>query len=132
MPHLQGIPKVFWWSTVPTILFARTIAHEMAHHIYLCRNELCYVTNSSDVIEGVANNYARDVLNQMRKERKYRLGFWWVKEIAFWHYSLGILDFRENKYASSADHFFYAWKLDPRLDGVASRYWAAIDKLSSS
>jgi len=38
MPELcYGIPSFLWWTTVPTLLITKVLAHEVAHHLKFTR-----------------------------------------------------------------------------------------------
>jgi tetratricopeptide (TPR) repeat protein len=131
-PIFRGVPKFLWWSCVPLIIIVSTLAHEVAHHQHLGLGNLslCIVENEDPEI--VANRYAENTLSQMRKKRKYRLGFWWLKELAEWHYVIGIIDAQAGRYESAMSHFHYAWNFNPQLENVAAYFWSAKDKIDAS
>jgi hypothetical protein len=119
----QGVPGFLWWSTVPTLRIIRTLAHEVAHHLTAKRGYIYLPNEKSEDEELLADRYANDVLREMTKRWHYKLGQWWLRESAFWHYSQGLLDWREKKYASASAHFYRAWDFNPELEEVASFYW---------
>jgi hypothetical protein len=131
-PIFSGIPKFLWWSSVPVILLLRTLAHEIAHHQHagLGNQSLCIVENEDPEI--VANRYAENTLSQMKRKWRYRLGFWWLKELAEWHYVKGIVDAQAGRYESAMSHFHHAWNFNPKLENVAAYFWSAKDKVDTS
>jgi hypothetical protein len=107
----------------------RTIAHEVGHHLHLGIGNLGSPRDDPEVI---AKKYSTEILESLKRNWKYRLGFWWIKEIAFWHYVQGMLDDRRKKYKSAAEHFYTAWNLDPKLGNVASYYWSTKEKSTTT
>lgn len=127
---IDGVPKIFWLSTVPMILIMETLSHEVAHHLHLDRKRSVLSKLKAKDPEEVAKQFAAKIISQMRNSWKYSLGFWWIKELAFYHYCKGIFAFEDAKYSLSVNHYFNAWRLDPSLSEVAERHWAAKEKVN--
>jgi hypothetical protein len=120
----RPIPRAYFWTTVPTLLIIRTLAHEVAHHLVATRG---YVFKRGENFkhkeyeEVAANRYAYDVLKKMQERWYYRLGRWMIKDLADHHHVMALFDWREKKYEKSAEHWYKAWWLNPELDEAA--YW---------
>ena len=127
-PIIDGIPKIFWLSTVPMILITKTLSHEVAHHLHLDRKRSVLSKLKTKDPEEVAKQFAAKILLQMRNSWKYFIGFWLIKELAFYYYCQGIFAFEKHKYSLSANHYFNAWRLDTTLYEVAERHWAAKER----
>jgi hypothetical protein len=123
----RGLPGIFWWSSMPTLRITRTLAHEVAHHLVATQAHV----NGSDqpgndeAEESAANNYAAHVLKRMSRTWFNKLGQRGLKEIAQWHYVLGIADMRAKKFGEAADSFYKAWDLDPSNREAGDLYWRA-------
>ena len=107
------------------ILITKTLSHEEAHHLHLDRKRSVLSKLKTKDREEVARQFAAKTVLQMRNSWKYSMGFWWIKELAFYHFCKGILAFEKDKYSLSENHYFSAWRLDPSLSEVAERHWAA-------
>ncbi|MEK6288510.1 MAG: hypothetical protein AABO57_22565 [Acidobacteriota bacterium] len=118
------VPFIYWWTTVPTLLIAHSLAHEVAHHLVATRG---YVFKNGENLEHreyeevAANRYAFYVVKKMEERWYYRLARWMIKDLADHHHVLALLDWREKKYEKSAEHWYRAWCLNPELDEAA--YW---------
>ena len=95
---------------------------ETGHHLHLGR---CKLGVRNLDTETVARDYSVQTIARLKKKWRYKLGFWWINEIAFWHYSMGILDGQAEKHEAAARHFYSAWNLNPQLENVAAYYWTA-------
>jgi tetratricopeptide (TPR) repeat protein len=124
----RPIPRVYRWTTVPTLLITRTLAHEVAHHLAATRG---YVFKRGEnhehreYEEVVANRYAFYVIERMQGRWYHRLGKWLIRDLADHHYIQGMLDWKEGKYKNAVKHFYRACRLNPDLDEAAYWYWRA-------
>ena len=131
----QSIPFLYRYTTVPTLLIAHSLAHEVAHHLVATRG---YVFKRGENLkhkayeEVIANRYAFYVVKRMEKRWYYRLGRWMVRDLSDHHHVLALLDWREKKYERSALHWYRAWCLNPELDEAAYWYWRAKKMHSAS
>jgi len=120
----RGIPAWLWWSTVPTLCINQTLAHEVAHHLAFTRG---YVLKPGEFLnkeESLASKYAENVLKRMTKRWHYRLGRWFIKELAGWYFAFGLVDARKGRYRSAADRFYTTWSLHPEHRNAADYYWS--------
>jgi len=124
----RAIPAIFKWTTVPTIIIGRTLAHELAHHV-IAKGEFVFQHNEHarqfEYEEEIANRYAFEVLKQMKARWHYKLAFWLLKRIAAFHYVLGLADWKERKYEKAAERWYRAWLLDPDRQDAVDWYWHA-------
>lgn len=121
----NSVPSFLWWSTLPTLRIIRTLAHEVAHHLFQMKGYINQPGDKKEDEEVLAESYAVRTLQRILSKWQYKLGGKMAKEIAFWHYSQGILDLKSKQYLSASNHFFKAWDLDPELQDVSSFYWQA-------
>ncbi len=121
----HSIPQYLWWSTIPTLRIIRTLAHEVAHHLFQIRGFIDHLGEIKKDEELLADKYAARILQTALSQWQYQLGSRLAKEIAFWNYSQGIIDWKAKKYEVAAEHFFKAWDLDPELSDVELFYLQA-------
>lgn len=130
----RAIPRLWWWTTVPTLLMTCTLAHEIAHHLVANRG---YIFKSGERFkykeheEAAANRYAFEVINRMQRQPGYKFGRWLMNNLADHYYMNGILGWRKRNYREAADNWYKAWSLNPDHDEAAYWYWRA-KQLSSS
>jgi hypothetical protein len=130
MDFLNSVPVIFRWRTVSKLQILRTLAHEVGHHVFATQENYNAISKQKDK-EEFANLYATEVIKKMLGKWRYRLANRVIKELACWHYSMGIIKFRENQYAASADHYLKAWELDPYLYDAGSRYLSVRNMIDS-
>ena len=124
----RGIPSIYWWTTVPTLLIASTLAHEVAHHVVARRgyiNEPGETRKYDEYDEAFAYRYAFEVRKRMMGKWYYRFGVWAIKDLAQWQYYFGIHDWSAGKYAEAAKHWYRAWSLDTDHRDAEEWYWRA-------
>ncbi len=124
----RAVPCAYWWTTVPTLLITRVLAHEVAHHLVAKRGYIFRRgerLNHREYEEAAANRYAFSVIERMQERWVYRIGRWLIKDLADHHYIIGMLDWKEKKYSKAADRWYKAWCLNPNLDEAAHWYWRA-------
>lgn len=127
----RTIPSWLRWSPVPTLRIVRTLAHEVAHHLIATRGYVNQPGEETEDEESLADGYADKTLKRMVKRWPYRLGQWYFKERASWHYIFGSLDWRQQKYEAAANRFLDAWNLDPSHKSAAYWYWRARERCST-
>jgi len=130
----RGIPRLYWWTPVPTLRVGRTLAHEVGHHLIAQRGYIFQPgekVDQDEYEEEMANRYAFSVIKKMSQRWYYRLGQRLAKDLASTYYALGILDWNEKKYKEAAESWYRAWNLDPDHQEAVDLYWRA-KKLSKT
>jgi len=120
----RGIPKIYWLSPVMTLQLAHTLAHEVGHHLI---EERGYVFERGEKIEWreyreeLANRYSFSVRQRMLRRWHYRVASWLTRDLAGWHYAIGIADWNEGRYEQAATRWEIAFCLDPNRQDAD--YW---------
>lgn len=128
----RSLPRILWWSSLPTLRIVRTLSHEVAHHLAATKGHVLGSDENGKDEESVANKYANNVLARMQSKWFNRLGQRCLKEIAEWHYVFGIADWRAKKFVNAADSFYKAWDLDPSNEEANYWYWRAREMLKAT
>ncbi len=124
----RGVPSIYWWTTVPTLLITFTLAHEVAHHVVARRG---YINKPEERRkygqheEAFANRYAFSIWARMKQKWYYRFGEWAMKNLAEWQFGFGIHDWNAGRYAEAAEHWHTAWSFNPDHNEAAEWYWRA-------
>lgn len=124
----RGIPKVYWLSPVMTLQLARTLTHEVGHHLI---EERGYVFERGENIEGheyqeeLANRYSYSVRKRMLRRWHYRVASWLTQDLAGWHYAIGIADWRKGRYEQAATRWEITFCLDPNREDADFWYHQA-------
>jgi hypothetical protein len=124
------IPLILRWGPIFTLRLARSLAHEVAHHLQATRGYI-FAHNESDDEEALADYYAKEVIYQMTENWRYRFAGLVLKEIASWHFAFGQVDWKQKHFSDAANHFFAAWDLDREHSKASRWYWRAKEELSN-
>jgi hypothetical protein len=118
----RGIPKIYWPTPVVTLNIARTLAHEVGHHLIAKRGFVFAPgekVSPADFEEEMANRYAHMVLQKMKHRWYYRVGERATKDLAGSHYIKGIINWRSGDYERAAENWYRSFCLDPdREDAI--------------
>jgi hypothetical protein len=120
----RGIPRVYWLTPVFTLHLARTVSHEIGHHLIAERG---YIFEPGEKLElphheeEIANRYAASVVSRMKARSYYRLAAWLGRDLADWHYLQGIFAWEAGRYSRAAERWYAAFLLDP--DHLDASYW---------
>jgi hypothetical protein len=124
----RAVPRVLQFSTVPTLLIGRSLAHEVGHHL-VAKQGYIFEPNEKyqkfEYEEEMANRYAFSVLQRMYSRWHYRVGSWLSKRTAALHYVMATADWKEQKYAQAAECWYRAWLLDPDRQDAVDWFWRA-------
>ena len=121
----RSIPRLYWWTTVPTLLISYTLAHEVGHHLIAKRG---YVFQPGETYECDANEeefcdrYAFRVTQKMLERWYYRLGRSGLKDLAAWYYIFGCLDWEQGRYNKAAERFYTCFVLDQSREDALNWY----------
>lgn len=130
----RGIPKVYWLSPIVTLLLARLLAHEVGHHLIKQRG---YIFERGERIapreyeEELAERYSFSVRKRMLRRWSYRFADWLTRDLAGWHYSIGIADWQEGRYEKAADRWETTFCLDPNRTDADYWYYEAKKALAT-
>ena len=135
MPDLCfGIPQFLWWTTVPTLLMTKVLAHEVAHHLRRTRG---YIFSRNENFkrdwqeEAAADRYAFDLIRRMRRRWSYWLGHEVIDITAQAYYRLGVKRWEEKNYAKAALYWKKAREINSDHTYAAHWYWRALDMVES-
>ncbi len=122
-----GIPRIFWLSPVITLHIARTLAHEVGHHIIAQRGYIFdrHEKTKDDFGEEMADRYAFFVAKRMLSRRHYRVAERITHDLAEWHYNIGTIEWRDSRFERAADYWHKAFLLDPNHPDAGYWYWQA-------
>ena len=120
----RGIPRIYWLSPVITLRLTRLLAHEVGHHLIRQRG---YIFERGERIvprqyeEELAYRYSFSVCKRMFRRWYYRFADWLTRDLAGWHYAIGITDWRLAQYKEAAARWEIAFCLDRNRDDAD--YW---------
>src|ERR1700730_119991 len=134
-----GIPKLLMPSPMATLKLARTLAHEVGHHVIATRG---YIYKPSEkykplnVIrnpyeEKMADAYASDVIERMQKYWIYRIGQLMSRMLSSFLYQAGIQDYWDGNYQSSASLQARAHSLNLENEDAGQCFRHAMEKLKT-
>jgi len=118
------VPRLYWFTTVPTLLITHTLAHEVGHHIVAKRGYIIKPGETRKLEEheeAFANRYAFSVHERMRGRWYYRFGDSAIRDLSQWHYVFGMISWKSENYVKAAEHWYNASELDP--DNNEADYW---------
>lgn len=120
----KGVPRIYWLTTVPTVLIANTLAHEVGHHVMAKRGYIIQPGKTAKLPEHeeiFAERYAFGVLERMRARWYYRAAHWAIKDLSRTHYIWAMISWRSKNYVKAARHWYIASELDPNNNDAD--YW---------
>ena len=134
-----GIPKPLLGTRMATLKVARTLAHEVGHHVIAIRG---YIYDPSEkyrpwngvrnpVEEDMVNRYASDVLDRMKKDWSYKVGELLARMISHFLYKAGLQDYWDGNYKVAASRQSQAHSLNPKIEEAGQCFRHAIEKLKS-
>lgn len=120
----RGVPRIYWFSPVITLILAQTLSHEIGHHLIATRGfvfapgEKVY---PSEYEEEMAHRYAYHVVKTMKSRWYYRLADYIIKDLASSQYIKGMFAWRKGDYEKAARCWSGSFHLNPnRNDAI---YW---------
>jgi len=128
----RGIPKLYWLTPVTTLSFARTLAHEVGHHLIAERGYVFTVgekTHLPEYEEEMAHRYSSSVLKRMRQRCYYRLAHRAMRDLALTHYMLGVHEWNAGRYRKAAEDWYKAFHLDSDRQDAIDWYLRARQRL---
>lgn len=126
-----GIPlKLKRWPIV-TYCIARTLFHEIGHHVIAEKGYIYLPTEKykgegyDEFKEEMADRYAFDLLSKMTNHPYYKLGKSMTRWLANEHYAQGIYYWKLEQYSKAAEKWYFTWHLNPAHEYAAHWYWRA-------
>ena len=134
-----GIPKLLMASRICTLKIARTLAHEIGHHVIATRG---YIHQPSEHYqpwtgirdpheEEMADQYAAEVMNRMLTSWRNRFSRLLAQMLSIFLYKAGIQDYWDGNYESSARLEFRARAINPDNVEAGQCYRHAMEKLKT-
>jgi hypothetical protein len=130
---LRGVPRWGLRTTMPSLLFARVLAHEVGHHLVSVRGYALHPSEQPRRRHGVyeeemVDRYAFELVRKAKTRWRYRLGQWLIRQIAEWHFVQGRVDRERKDYTQATERFLKAANLNPEFDDARQAYWLAKDQ----
>jgi hypothetical protein len=126
-----GIPRIYWMSPVVTLQIARTLAHEVGHHVKARGGFVFDNDESGEEEELLVDQYASKVIAKMQSRAWYRFGTWLARDLACTHYLQGLVAWNSQQYAEAASSWKKSFNIDPSREDASYWYWRAIEKLNT-
>lgn len=134
-----GIPKVFLKSRMATLKIARTLTHEVGHHVIATRG---YIYDPSEKYrpwngirnpaeEDMVDRYASDVLERMKRQLSYKVAELQTQTVSHLLYKAGLQDYFAENYKASASRQARAHSLNPKNEEAGQCFRHAIEKLKA-
>lgn len=130
----RGIPKLYWLSRLITLRLTRLLAHEVGHHLIKQRG---YIFERGERVspreyeEELAERYSFNVRKRMLRRSSYRFADWLTRDLAGWHYAIGISEWRDGRYEQAAARWETTFCLDPNRADADYWYYEAKKALAT-
>jgi hypothetical protein len=125
------VPGVFAHTPAMTIRVAKTIAHEVGHHLIAEKKYAPRKKPDSDVLETeeeFAERYERAVISRMERAGIYHLGGRLLRLAAAMNYYRGARAWNKKNFDQAAHYFDMAIQVDPTHDDANYWFWKAREK----
>jgi hypothetical protein len=134
-----GIPTLLIAAPMTTLRVARTLAHEVGHHLIATRG---YIYKPSErhhqsdgrrdpYAEKMADSYAADVINRMLRHLPYKLGNLMARRLSNSLYQWGLADYWAGDYQAAASKQARAETLNPENEDAGQCFRHAMEKLKA-
>jgi hypothetical protein len=134
-----GIPRPMIYTPAATLRLARTLAHEIGHHIvdtkgYIYKpweNYKPWTGVIDPYEEAMVEAYAGDVIERMLRRWPYKIGNFLIRKFANLLYRAGFEKYKEGDYQRSARLGFFSYNLDSTNLHANQCYGHAMEKLKT-
>jgi len=132
-----GIPTLLMVSPMAILRLAKTLAHEIGHHVITTRGFIYEPWEKYKPWNGIrdpytekmADAYSLDVSKRMLSRWHYRLARWLTNAFAKVLYKVGLQNYRTEDYRLSAQLNFKAYLLNSENEDAGQCYRHAMEKL---
>ncbi len=133
-----GIPTLLMATPMATLKLARSLAHEVGHHVIATRGYIYKPWEKYKPWDGIrdpyeekmADAYSADVIERMLRHWPYKLGKLMARMLSSFLYKAGIQDYWDGNYQSSASLQFHAETINPENEDAGQCYRHAMEKLN--
>ena len=125
------VPRVLTHTPAMTVWVAKTIAHEVGHHLIAEKKYALRKKADSDVLETgeeFAQRYARAVISRIQRGGIYHLGAKLLRFAAAINYYCGAREWHKKNFDQAAHYFDMAIQVDPTDDDANYWFWKAREK----
>lgn len=134
-----GVPKAFRVTSVATLKIARTLAHEIGHHVIASRGYIYQPSEKYRPWNGIRNpeeetmvdRYASDITERMLRHPSYKLGKSLTRMLSSLLHSAGLKNYSKQNYQLAASMFARAHSLDLENEDAGQAYRHAMEKLKT-
>ncbi len=132
-----GIPKLFWVSPTARLKIARTLFHEIGHHVIATRGYINephekykpWDGSRSPYEEEMADSYASNAMTRMLRAWPYKFGRLVARGLSTLYFKAGIQDYWDGNYQSAAALQFRAHSLNRQNEEAGQCYRHAMEQL---
>ena len=125
------VPGVFTHTPAMTIRVAKTIAHEVGHHLIAEKKYALRKKPDSDELETeeeFAERYERSVISRMKRGGIYILGARLLRLAAAMNYYRGTREWKKKNFDQAAHYFDMTIQVEPTHDDANYWFWKAREK----
>lgn len=125
----RGIPSLLATTSIPTLVIAGTLAHEVGHHLICTRGYIFQPTEvfkHKEIVEEFCDRFAVSIVKNMMGKWRYRMSRWLIRRLAGWHLAMGSFDEGRKKQMQAAEHFLTAFYLDNNREDALYLYRRAM------
>jgi hypothetical protein len=125
------LPGILTHTPAMTIRIAKTIAHEVGHHLIAVKKFALRKKPDSDELETeeeFAERYERSVISRLQREGIYVIGARLLRVAAAMNYYRGARAWNQKNFAQAAHYFDLAIQVEPTHEEANYWFWKAREK----
>jgi len=122
------VPRIFSHTPAMTLRIAKTIAHEVGHHVIAEKKFALRKKSNSDEVESeeeFAERYERAVISRMKRRWVYRIGAKLLKVAAAINYYRGARAWNKRRFDQAARYFEMTIQVEPAHSDANYWFWRA-------
>lgn len=132
-----GVPRLLVATPMATLKLARTLAHEIGHHVIATRGYIYdhrekyapWTGKTNPKEEQMVQAYAEDVIDALLQHWPYKLGNWLLQLTSKILFKRGLRDYWHNNYQRAASCFARVHSLTPTNENAGQNFRHAMEKL---